>query len=209
MCCLNNPQSCSLILCFHWISQYCYAQQKKWNGIQCGKEFGWQCFFSFLFFFSFCLVWLTGSRNHTSTETFHWTCDDRRGPSENSDSCQIRAVNKQTNQKTCQYFFNPVIFFKRLMSTLIIVLLTPHPLHVNLKSIFDHPQITKISWSTLCHVSGSFPEHFCGIARDVTVGNQRHSGPLVSLAVLDRLVFLGNSLEFASWDGPNCCPDVG
>lgn len=41
------------------------------------------------------------------------------------------------------------------------------------------------------HVSGSVLEHFCGIAKYVRVGNQRHSGMLVSWIVLDLAECLG------------------
>lgn len=64
---------------------------------------------------------------------------------------------------------------------------SPHnALHVNLRSIFDHP----LQPEYLGHVSASFSEHFCGIAKDVMVGSQRHAGVLVSLTVLDLVVCL-------------------
>lgn len=67
------------------------------------KGFGWQCFF--FFFSSFLLFslahWITKPHEYRDIPL---NLDDRRGPSENSDSCQIRAMNKQTKKHACTFW---------------------------------------------------------------------------------------------------------
>lgn len=97
--------------------------------------------------------------------------------------CQIKAINKKKQQQhTCTflikwYFWRDWCVYWLFFSSHC----TPCEFEVNL---WSSPK-TKISRQTLCHVSGSFPERFCGIAKDVMVGNQRHSGMLVSWTALD------------------------